>query len=75
MVHLRQSSQLLLQMELYVKRVKIVMYIENFKFYLKKGKIVIVLSGRYAGKKAVIMKSYDKGTESHNFGHCLGNHY
>merc|ERR1712032_815164 len=37
----------------------------------KKGKIVIVLSGRYAGKKAVIMKSYDKGTESHRFGHCL----
>merc|ERR1712187_434243 len=24
-----------------------------------------------AGKKAVIMKSYDKGTESHKFGHCL----
>merc|ERR1739848_567790 len=39
--------------------------------FLKKGKIVIVLSGRYAGKKAVIMKSYDKGTESHRFGHCL----
>merc|ERR1711862_719109 len=39
--------------------------------FLKKGKIVIVLSGRYAGKKAVIMKSYDKGTESHRFEHCL----
>ena len=49
-----------------------------FSFYaqfLKKGKIVIVLSGRYAGKKAVIMKSYDKGTESHSFGHCLGEFY
>merc|ERR1712150_180431 len=39
--------------------------------FLKKGKIVIVLSGRYAGKKAVIMKSYDKGTEAHRFGHCV----
>merc|ERR1719182_1169564 len=39
--------------------------------FLKKGKIVILLSGRYAGKKAVIMKSYDKGTEAHRFGHCL----
>lgn len=35
------------------------------------GKVVIVLSGRFAGKKAVIVKSHDEGTSSKSFGHAL----
>ncbi|KHN47720.1 60S ribosomal protein L27 [Glycine soja] len=35
--------------------------------FLKPNKAVIVLQGRYAGKKAVIVRTFDEGTR----GHCL----
>ena len=35
------------------------------------GKVVIVLTGRYAGKKAVIVKNHDEGTTSRPYGHAL----
>ena len=35
------------------------------------GKVVVVLQGRYAGKKAVIVKNNDDGTSSRNYGHAL----
>lgn len=38
---------------------------------LKTSKVVIVLSGRYAGKKAVIVQNYDQGTSEHSYGHAL----
>lgn len=38
---------------------------------MKSGKIVLVLSGRYAGRKAVIMKTYDEGTSERQYGHAL----
>lgn len=38
---------------------------------LKAGKIVIILQGRYAGKKAVILQSHDNGTNKHAYGHCV----
>lgn len=38
---------------------------------MKPGKIVIVLQGRYAGKKAVILQSQDSGTNKHAYGHCV----
>lgn len=38
---------------------------------MKANKIVLVLSGRYAGKKAVIIKTYDEGTAGSNFGQAL----
>ncbi len=41
------------------------------KKFLKPGKVVIMLSGRYAGKKAVILKVYYEGSKSRKFGHCL----
>jgi ribosomal protein L14E/L6E/L27E len=31
----------------------------------------VVLNGRYAGKKAVIVKNYDEGTSSRPYGHAL----
>lgn len=33
--------------------------------------MVILLSGRYAGKKAVIVKNYDDGHGSRTYGHAL----
>jgi ribosomal protein L14E/L6E/L27E len=35
------------------------------------GKVVIVLQGRYAGKKAVIVRSHDEGTSARKYGHAL----
>ncbi|KAK9480227.1 ribosomal L27e protein family-domain-containing protein [Lipomyces japonicus] len=39
--------------------------------FLKQGKVAIVVNGRYAGKKVVIVKPQDDGTKSHPFGHAL----
>ena len=38
---------------------------------LKKGKVVIMLSGRYAGKKAIVVKTFDDGTNDRKFPHAL----
>merc|ERR1719453_803700 len=38
---------------------------------IKPGKVVIVLSGRYAGKKAIVVKTFDEGSKERAFGHCL----
>merc|ERR1711862_1039097 len=37
----------------------------------KQGKVVLVLGGRYAGRKALIVKSYDDGTPDKPYGHAL----
>ncbi|GAB4818179.1 hypothetical protein N2152v2_005225 [Parachlorella kessleri] len=39
--------------------------------FLKAGKVVVLLSGRYAGKKAVIVKNYDDGSSSRPYGHAI----
>ena len=38
---------------------------------LKPGKIVILLHGRFAGRKAVILSNQDGGTSKHSYGHCI----
>ena len=35
------------------------------------GKIVVINSGRHAGKKAMIVNNYNDGTKNKKFGHCL----
>lgn len=35
------------------------------------GKVVVLLSGRYAGKKAVIVKNNDDGTAGRSYGHAI----
>ena len=40
------------------------------KFY-KPGKIVIVLNGRYAGKKAIIVKSNYESVKDRKYPHCM----
>jgi len=39
--------------------------------FIKPGKIVVILQGRQAGKKAIVVKNYDEGTSARRFGHCL----
>lgn len=39
--------------------------------FIKPGKVVIVLAGRYAGRKAIVVKTADDGSDKHKFGHCL----
>ena len=39
--------------------------------FLKPGKVVILLTGRYAGKKAVIIKNNDDGTSGRPYGHAI----
>jgi large subunit ribosomal protein L27e len=41
------------------------------KKLLRPGKVVVVLAGRYAGKKAVIVKTFDDGQGDRKFGHCI----
>mmetsp|Transcript_20496 Transcript_20496/g.34942 ORF Transcript_20496/g.34942 Transcript_20496/m.34942 type:complete len:146 (-) Transcript_20496:77-514(-) len=38
---------------------------------IKAGKVVIVLAGRHAGKKAVVVKTFDDGNSDKRFAHCL----
>ena len=38
---------------------------------MKAGKVVVVLSGRFAGKKAIVIKTYDDGSNDRQYCHCL----
>jgi large subunit ribosomal protein L27e len=38
---------------------------------LKPGKVALVTRGRYAGRKAVVLKPFDEGTKAHPYGHAL----
>jgi len=38
---------------------------------MKPGRVVILLAGRRAGKKAVIVKNFDEGKKGRNFPHAL----
>ena len=38
---------------------------------MKKGRVVILLAGRRAGKKAIIVKQIDEGRKNRKFGHAL----
>merc|ERR1719198_443312 len=39
--------------------------------FIKTGRVVVVLSGRFAGKKAVVVKTFDEGSRARPFGHAL----
>lgn len=39
--------------------------------FLKPNKAVVILQGKYAGRKAVIVRSFDDGTRDRPYGHCL----
>eukprot|EP00043_Microstomoeca_roanoka_P020652 m.253593 g.253593 ORF g.253593 m.253593 type:complete len:137 (+) comp17233_c0_seq1:89-499(+) len=39
--------------------------------FLKDKKVVLILNGRHAGKKAVIVSHSDEGAEKRKYGHCI----
>lgn len=45
--------------------------IEKMAKFIKSGKVAIVVRGRYAGKKVVIVKPQDEGTKAHPFPHAI----
>ncbi|XP_031836864.1 ribosomal protein L27 [Nomia melanderi] len=38
---------------------------------MKTGKVVLVLSGRYAGRKAIVVRNFDDGTTEKQYGHAM----
>eukprot|EP00997_Jenningsia_sp_PLL12_P009308 NODE_6246_length_521_cov_113.169492_g5478_i1.p1 GENE.NODE_6246_length_521_cov_113.169492_g5478_i1~~NODE_6246_length_521_cov_113.169492_g5478_i1.p1 ORF type:complete len:161 (+),score=4.64 NODE_6246_length_521_cov_113.169492_g5478_i1:54-485(+) len=43
---------------------------EQGKKFLKPGKVVLVLQGKFAGRKAVIIRAAD-GNKTRKYGHCI----
>nr|QGJ83619.1 acetate:succinate CoA transferase [Opalina sp. OP10] len=41
------------------------------KRIIKSGKVVVVLSGRFAGRKAFVVKTFDKGSDKRKYPHAL----
>ncbi|KAK9720539.1 60S ribosomal protein L27B [Basidiobolus ranarum] len=39
--------------------------------FIKPGKVAIILQGRYAGKKVVVIKNFDEGTKERPYGHAI----
>merc|ERR1719155_115346 len=39
--------------------------------FIKAGRVVVLLNGRYSGKKGIVVKTFDEGSKSRPFGHCL----
>ena len=39
--------------------------------FIKAGRVVVILQGRYAGKKAIVVKPFDDGVKARPFGHAL----
>ncbi|ESO11608.1 hypothetical protein HELRODRAFT_71308 [Helobdella robusta] len=39
--------------------------------FMKSGKVVLILGGKYAGRKAIIVKNYDDGTSEKQYSHAL----
>merc|ERR1711981_272068 len=46
-------------------------FVSKMVKFLKDGKIVVLLQGRYAGKKAVILKVNEDGGKERPYGHCV----
>lgn len=38
---------------------------------MKAGRVVLTLGGRYSGRKAVVIKTYDEGSGERPYAHCL----
>merc|ERR1712139_488531 len=39
--------------------------------FIKAGRVVVLLNGRYTGKKGIVVKTSDEGSKNRPFGHCL----
>merc|ERR1712172_249948 len=43
----------------------------NIGRFIKSGRVVIVTAGKYAGRKAVVVKESNEGTQDRLYGHAL----
>merc|ERR1712226_205834 len=43
----------------------------NMGRFIKSGRVVIVTAGKYAGRKAVVVKETNEGTQDRLYGHAL----
>merc|ERR1739849_74537 len=43
----------------------------NMGRFIKSGRVVIVTAGKYAGRKAVVVKETNEGTQDRMYGHAL----
>merc|ERR1711962_474700 len=50
---------------------KLLLLISTMGKFMKSGKVVLVLGGKYAGRKAIIVKNYDDGTQDRPYSHAL----
>ena len=54
---------------------EVIAHFAHFRFnigkIMKSVKVVLILGGRYAGRKAIIVKNYDDGTTEKPYGHAL----
>lgn len=41
-------------------------------YSVKNGKVVVLLNGRFAGRKAIVVKTFDEGRGDRKFGHAIG---
>eukprot|EP00933_Yihiella_yeosuensis_P033902 TRINITY_DN274_c0_g2_i1.p1 TRINITY_DN274_c0_g2~~TRINITY_DN274_c0_g2_i1.p1 ORF type:complete len:148 (-),score=39.61 TRINITY_DN274_c0_g2_i1:76-519(-) len=39
--------------------------------FIKAGRVCVLLQGRYAGRKAIVVKTFDDGSKARPFGHAL----
>mmetsp|Transcript_26959 Transcript_26959/g.46810 ORF Transcript_26959/g.46810 Transcript_26959/m.46810 type:complete len:148 (+) Transcript_26959:70-513(+) len=39
--------------------------------FIKSNRVVVLLQGRYTGKKAIVVKTFDDGSKARPFGHAL----
>eukprot|EP00933_Yihiella_yeosuensis_P050418 TRINITY_DN481_c1_g3_i1.p1 TRINITY_DN481_c1_g3~~TRINITY_DN481_c1_g3_i1.p1 ORF type:complete len:148 (-),score=43.55 TRINITY_DN481_c1_g3_i1:69-512(-) len=39
--------------------------------FIKSGRVCVLLQGRYAGRKAIVVKTFDDGSKARPFGHAL----
>lgn len=56
---------------LYLTHIRPLPLISSLPCLTESGKVVIVLAGRHAGKKAVVVKTFDDGNSDKKFSHCL----
>jgi len=59
------------QKDVWLSRPALVSTDEIMGKIMRSGKVVLVLSGRFAGRKAIIVKPTDDGTADKPFGHAL----
>ena len=39
--------------------------------FIKAGRVVVMLNGRFTGRKGIVVKTFDDGSKNRPFGHCL----